>query len=323
MADSTLPVGTPLWAEPLVAGASSTVLNTKTRAVHPEETDATTTVFMGVTTREGEPITGQIPIVREGRALVRVMGPINANEAVGFSEGNTYLVKNGSPSTAAALEAIAGAEVKLIMVNLGQGASGGETLIYTYIVKEGRDALLCSQDYIGWGGDAESIIVMKPSDLQVSVKTASPLKFGRNQTVTLDTAEMDAMAFWANRGMIVNVVDNAITNEEFDGANSGKQRQATWPMYCNAQDETNSDRLGLVIQARNSSLLYTGIVAFRSAQAVGRVNPDTLLSVTSGGVLVYHIDMNVEKRSWKTISEIIMTQRTKYPDDSSGLIYNE
>lgn len=325
MPSATLPVGTPLWKKPTVKGETSAHLNIDTLVIHPESTtDATHTIFEGVTCMDGEPVSSLISIRKFGQALARVMGPVAAGDSVGFAAGETHLVKDGTPFAAACVDSIGTADVKLILVNIGQVATAGG-LFYTLVAREGRDALLCSTDY--WNG-GETIIVMKPSDLRVSVKTAFPLKFGRNQIVTLDEVAMDALVFWGARGMIVKVVDQGIVNEEFAGANSGKQHQVTWPMYCSKASELVDDRANIVIDAHEPNAV--GIMVAKSSNAVGRVDPVTLKIVDSGGVEVYHIDMNVEKRSWKTLSEILMTQRTKQivdidgtPSEFAGFVYNE
>lgn len=325
MPSATLPVGTPLWKKPTAKGETSAHLNIDTLVIHPESTDATHNIFEGVTCMDGEPVSSLIAIRKSGHALARVMGPVSAGDSVGFAAGQKHLVKGGTPSVAACVDSIGTADVKLILVNIGQVAAAGGGLFYTLVAREGRDALLCSTNY--WNG-GETIIVMKPSDLRVSVKTAFPLKFGRNQIVTLDEVAMDSLVVWSFRGMIVKVVDQGIVNEEFSGANSGKQHQVTWPMYCSKTSELVDDRANIVIDAHEPNAV--GIIVAESSDAVGRVDPVTLKSVDSGGVQVYHIDMNVEKRSWKTLSEILMTQRTKQivdidgtPSEFSGFVYNE
>lgn len=123
---STLPAGTPLWKPVPQKGATSSDQNTEIQPWHPEATNASCKVFCGVTCREGEVVTEPIPVVTEGKAYARVMGPVEVNDAIGRSIGHTYLeVADGDTSVipvGRADDAIDSAEVKLIRVTLGSGA---------------------------------------------------------------------------------------------------------------------------------------------------------------------------------------------------------
>lgn len=124
---STLPAGTPLWKPVPVKGATSASSNTEIQPWHPEATNASCKVFCGVICREGEPVTEPIPVVTEGKAYARVMGPVEPNDAIGRSIGHTYLELSDGDSAiipvGRADDAIDSAEVKLIKVTLGSGAS--------------------------------------------------------------------------------------------------------------------------------------------------------------------------------------------------------
>ena len=128
-AATVIPVGTPLWKKPTVAGATSSNQNTLTRVVHPADTSSLTSVFVGVATRHNEPVDGQIPVVSNGLALVRVLGPIAVNATVGFSAANSYLVAAEGDDEAVVVGtaqiAITTADVKLIPVRISGGSGSG------------------------------------------------------------------------------------------------------------------------------------------------------------------------------------------------------
>ncbi|HTH49340.1 MAG TPA: hypothetical protein VMB21_17620, partial [Candidatus Limnocylindria bacterium] len=110
----TLKAGTPLWQEPA-----------KTQPVMPTESGTAQTVLTGVTTREGEPATGLVPVLRSGWVMVRVKGPAAIGDSLGRSDGHDYLVVDGENTALTAQGVIDGTDVKLIWADFGGGAGGG------------------------------------------------------------------------------------------------------------------------------------------------------------------------------------------------------
>lgn len=323
MPATTLPVGTPLWRKPIIPGATSAERNSETRAIHPEETDIECTFFLGVTSREGEPVDSQIRIVESGRALARVKGPIAINDPIGLSPSHDYLVKDGNPACGKSLGSIENNSTKLIEVELGSipARSWFSGLL---LIEEGRDALRCSASGQRAPDDNE-IIVMKPYELRVSKKCSSPEKFGVTLSASLDTDYMDGLPHWTRRGMVVIVENEDEANEEFMGKNSAKQRQALWPIYPGSISEGGSDRDKLLI-ANTDGILQTTIYAAAASSPVAYVDPETLEETDNTGTPVYHVDMNLDARRWETISDILMNSLAKIetPDgDVDSAIYQE
>jgi hypothetical protein len=107
-------MGTPLWRK-----------GSERLPVAPNDTTADHTTFVGVTTRDAEPIgdRNQIRLFNDGHVLARVMGPVSAGDGVGRTVGHDYLTK-GTPAIGSAQMGIDTADVKLIYVLLGGGGGG-------------------------------------------------------------------------------------------------------------------------------------------------------------------------------------------------------
>lgn len=184
MPSETLSVGTPLWRKPTIKAATSADLNTNTRAIHPEETDLETTFFCGVTMREGQPVSGQIPVSNQGNVFCRVIGPVAAFDAVGFSQGNDYLAKDGVPSVGLCRQSVGDGLVKLVEISVGasspSSASGAE-MRKVRVKAEGADFLICLE------ADGSQVVVAKPGHLQLfSVFPSNHVRFTDRSSSTLE-----------------------------------------------------------------------------------------------------------------------------------------
>lgn len=122
----TLAVGTPIWKRPGAGPATTGGSNTETQAIRPAATDATCTVFCGVTVREGE--LEDRPLAVHGRGLIyaRVKGPVGAGEAVGLEPGQDYLVGGAEVMVGTVTQEVTGTGVVLCGVRVG-GAVGSGT----------------------------------------------------------------------------------------------------------------------------------------------------------------------------------------------------
>lgn len=122
---ATIPVGTPLRKTPMVEGGGSAP-NVKTTAVLPAAATSVDNIFGGVTVRNNEPASRPVRVQTSGIALIRVRGPISANDMVGLGSGTEdYLVKDGSPGVGLAHQNITADEIKLIPVRIGAGGNSG------------------------------------------------------------------------------------------------------------------------------------------------------------------------------------------------------
>lgn len=112
---SNLQAGTPLWRS-----------KDETLPALPANTGATRKIFVGVTVRDGELVSGIIPHRDSGVVLTRVYGPVSENGVVGRSQGNDYLVSGGDVGVGVALKDVAAGMVKLIPVRIGASTGGNE-----------------------------------------------------------------------------------------------------------------------------------------------------------------------------------------------------
>jgi hypothetical protein len=107
--------GTPVFKSP-----------TQAVAVPPSLLTADTTVFVGVTVRDGEDNLKPFYVAQSGQVLARVKGPVAVNGSIGpalYTDHADYLIAGGNLGVA--LQAIADTTVQLIPVTLGSGGAGG------------------------------------------------------------------------------------------------------------------------------------------------------------------------------------------------------
>lgn len=137
----TLAVGTPLWR-----GVDGTA------AVSPGDTVADEhPVLVGVVSREGEPVGANLPVVQQGRVLVRVWGGdggVSPGDALGMREGTDTLGPGSSLPVAVARDAVPAGEVRLIWCDVGSGTGGGGGLFCGTIPDPfDEERVLCINSY--------------------------------------------------------------------------------------------------------------------------------------------------------------------------------
>lgn len=310
MPATTLPAGTPLWKPPFIPGAASANPNTELRVWHPEETDASCTVFAGVTCRQGEPITDKIPVVTKGQAYARVKGPVEVNDALGFSATHDYLVRNGGPSCGKAMGQIAAAEVRLIPVELG-ATPPEDAVICARVVSEGADALFCTLD----GGESV-FAVMKPEPLRLSWvlgdwfgSVQNILQFSPTVTQVVDQAVWDALGY----------VINFRTNIDYPAVS--EEHQAVWPPWVdNIGPYSVSSPVNQPRTADHGSGRITNIVCARVV-AIGRVNNSELREDPAGEIVVNYVDIT-PGRSWVATDVIHQQQEVRSGGALVGIVDN-
>jgi hypothetical protein len=161
---TTVPVGTPLW--------SAADAPRQGAAFAPATTDV---VFAGVTARHNQLPAKGLTVNRTGEALVRVQGPVAANDVVGRASGTaagTHLVKDGSVPVGRVRAPIAAAEVALVPVMLGAGGGGAATVTHPFQVA------VSSAGAAGGEGGSETVgplvIVSHGADSRIPRVTVGP-----------------------------------------------------------------------------------------------------------------------------------------------------
>lgn len=112
----TLAAGTPLWRR-----------STETTAVLPSEVGTEHDVLLGVTVRHGESSNHNIPMVSNGRALIRVRGGtegIAVGDTLGRAGSADYLVAADENAVAVARAAVPASTTRLIWCDIGSGGGG-------------------------------------------------------------------------------------------------------------------------------------------------------------------------------------------------------
>lgn len=114
-----LPAGAPLWQAPARSSVDTGApLN---RPVLPVAAGSAHRVLAGVTTRQNESPLGEVPIVDQGRVLVRAKGPVSLGDSLGRSDGHDYVVAGGADPALVARGEIVGTGIKLILAEFGGG----------------------------------------------------------------------------------------------------------------------------------------------------------------------------------------------------------
>lgn len=117
----TMPAGTPLWS---ATSADRPVMPSVSGESHP--------VFVGVTTRDGEPATGGVPVLNAMVMRARVTGGdsgVAVHDRLGRSDGNTFLEASESGSMRA-LDAVPAGTVRLIEVERVGGGGGSDGFLW-------------------------------------------------------------------------------------------------------------------------------------------------------------------------------------------------
>ncbi len=289
MPSTTLLAGTPLWKPPVLPGATSADPNTELRVWHPEETDATCTVFAGVVCRQGEPITGKIPVVTTGQAYARVLGPVSPNDSIGFSATHDYLVKNGSPSCGKAMAEIADAEVKLVAVRLGLSEPGAVEFKRLRVIREGWAAIE-GEDDLG-----NSVIALKPASILFACGIDDDYSYlfaGNELTATRETD----LANWPEEeGFYLKV-----RNVSLPGNPAEYWHEVVWPPYIG-----NADSVVSGCRIRSSPPPDAYLVAIRGNYVLpGVAIDDVTLNYYDAGAPVGNsispewTDSNFDARRW-------------------------
>ena len=140
----TMPAGTVIRKKPTAIGIDAAP-NTHTVATRPDQMTSDSNIFVGVTVRDGEDPQAPFNVQRTGIALVRVKGPVKANDGVGLDDGDSndweYLSPGGSVPVGTAKQDITDSSIKLIEVDLGVGGSGGGE-VGPYVLKDVFDDYL-------------------------------------------------------------------------------------------------------------------------------------------------------------------------------------
>jgi hypothetical protein len=161
-----LPAGTPLKKKPTSAGPPGQA-NVDTTPVAPAFATADHNIFAGVTIRHNESVNKPMKLQTAGIALIRVRGPINANDPVGLGSGTEdYLVSGGTPSVGLAHQAIATEVIKLIPVRMGAGGAGESGLVKQFRVKSVQNDHLVCREFDGTTEGLVDVLVTKPFDLR-------------------------------------------------------------------------------------------------------------------------------------------------------------
>jgi hypothetical protein len=120
---SVLPAGTPVFKPAVTIAAGKPV---STLSAYPANYDPTkTTVFCGVTVRDGESALRPFYVKAAGETYCLVQGPCNTNDGLGrpLTVGQSFLIRGGN--IAVAQQAITDTSTQLIKVYLSQNAVAG------------------------------------------------------------------------------------------------------------------------------------------------------------------------------------------------------